>query len=354
MKRKFATIYSLILTLLLLAGLVCVFFLAWDRILDLVWCVAGMALSFVLAPIIHELGHVFAAKRAGMEFVFVKCFCFKFVREQGKARIRFASPFSPDVTQVMPKYAGNMQNRAAKYTIGGLIFSGVFLLLILMGGIFFSCFDKPIWAFWGAIPYSAYLFLLNVIPLEYAGGKTDALVYYGIKKEQPAEKTMLAAMEIQGGLYEGKSFSEIEERLYYDVPILPEDEPLYAVMMDLRYRYHLEKGEMERASDCLNRLAVSQAYLSDAEIKQIAVELAYMHAINGDLANAEASAQICKDVLQEDSAKSIRALLAYSIAVGNAEGVALLKEKGLAAIEREYPRGVAKSERIIFSRLIEE
>lgn len=65
-------------------------------------------------------------------------------------------------------------------------------------------------------------------------------------------------MEIHGKLAEGKSFSEIDEKFYFDLPQLPEDEPMYAIILDLRYRYYLERGETERAADCLNRLASAQ------------------------------------------------------------------------------------------------
>ena len=99
-------------------------------------------------------------------------------------------------------------------------------------------FFLPNYILWGILPYTGYLFLLNVLPLEYPNGKTDIGVYVGIKKGEAAEKNMLSAMEIQGQLAEGKSFSEIDEMLYMDVPQLCEDEPMFAVMLDLRYRYY--------------------------------------------------------------------------------------------------------------------
>lgn len=105
---------------------------------------------------------------------------------------------------------------------------------------------------------------------------------------------MLCAMEIYGKLYEGKSFSEIERGLYYDFPQLAEDEPMYAVMLDLRYRYHIEKGETERAADSLNRLASASSYLSEEEFSQTAAELVYMHSLVGDKARAEESGKTCR------------------------------------------------------------
>ena len=355
MKRRIATIYAVVQTLLLLTGLALVFFFAWQGgTADLIFALTGMAIAFVFAPIYHEFGHLFAAWSVKMECVLVKCFCFKFWRADGKKRFRLVSPFAADETQVIPKTGGDMQKRAGWYALGGLIVSGILLSILLVGAILCTCLAKTQFILWGAVPYVAYLFLLNVLPLEYASGKTDMLVYLGIKKGAPAEKNMLAAMEIQGNLYTGKTFAELDESLYYDLPQLAEDEPLYAVMLDLRYRYHLEKGENERAADCLNRLALSQEYLPYEQVMQVATELTYMHAVHGDLQNAEASAKLCKESLQGNTARAKRALLAYAIATGNQEGISVLKEQAYAAAEREYPLGVAKSEQILIARLCNE
>ena len=135
-----------------------------------------------------------------------------------------------------------MLKRASVYTLGGLIYSGILLVLVLVWVILSVCFEQPSYLTLGLLPYTAYLFLLNVAPFEYASGKTDMLVFVGLKTSQPAEKTMLSAMEIQGCLYEGKSFTEIDEPLYFHTPQLCEDEPLFAVMQDLRYRYYLEES----------------------------------------------------------------------------------------------------------------
>ncbi|MFQ7079555.1 MAG: hypothetical protein ACLRSW_17405 [Christensenellaceae bacterium] len=78
--------------------------------------------------------------------------------------------------------------------------------------------------------------------------------------EAPAGKCLISAMEIHGKLAEGKSFSEIDEKFYFDLPQLPEDEPMYAIILDLRYRYYLERGK-GRAADCLNRLASASPIL---------------------------------------------------------------------------------------------
>jgi hypothetical protein len=196
--------------------------------------------------------------------------------------------------------------------------------------------------------------IVRRIHSEYASGKTDALVYRGIKKGYDAEKNMLAAMEIQGQLYEGKSFAEIPKPYYFDQPQLCEDEPLFAVMLDLRYRYYLEKEDFDRAADCLNRLAQAQAYLPDSEVVKIAAELTYMHALNQDFERLQQTSEVCREYLAGESATAKRVLAAYAYAADKKEGIATLKAQAEESLAKERIKGLAKFERILLSRIAEE
>ena len=165
---------------------------------------------------------------------------------------------------------------------------------------------------------------------------------------------MLSVMEIQGQLSEGKSFSEIDEKYYFDLPQLCEDEPLYAVILDLRYRYYLEKGNFEKAADCLNRLALNEEYLSVGEIEKIAAELVYMHALNGDLKSAEINYTASKNFLKEETVTAKRIVATYAKACGKEEAVRILLEQAQAILEKEKIVGVRKFEEILLLRLSEE
>lgn len=352
MKRKLTTIYAVFVTALLAAGFLLAFIFAWKAgIEETVKCIVGLVYGFVLSPILHELGHVSFALIANMDYVYVKFFCFKIYIKNGKKRLGFASPFAPDETQVLPKSGGNMQKRAILYALGGLIYGGAFLLIILIGAILCSAIGRTSYLLWGIVPYAAYLFLLNLPPVEYASGKTDTLVYLGLKRGYDTEKTMLSAMEIQGRLYEGKSFAQIDESFYFNLPQLCEDEPLFAVILDLRYRYFLEKEEYEKAADCLNRLASAQAYLPDNEVEKLAAELTYLHALKGDLEGAEESGKLCREYLQSNEASVKRVLLAYSKAFGKTDAIEPLKAQAEVCLKRERIAGLRKFEEILLSRI---
>ncbi|MBQ8375075.1 MAG: hypothetical protein IJX98_05840 [Clostridia bacterium] len=352
MKRGGTAAFAITAIVFMLAGITLAVFCGWSAGMDEgIDALVGVIVSFVVAPVLHEVGHVGAAACGKMECVQVKCFCFRYIRENNKGRITLVSPFADDQTQVIPKTGGNMLARAKAYTLGGLLLEGAFTVIVAGAAITLACLHINSFTLWGLLPYLAYLFLINAMPLEYPSGKTDMLAYIGLKKGYPTEKNMLAAMEIQGELYEGKSFSEIDERLYFNAPQLCEDEPLYAVMLDLKYRYFLEKGDMEKSADCLNRLARNQEYLSDREVEKVAAELTYMHSLNGDHERAKDCSKLCEDYLKTDAATAKRALAAYCKAFGKEEAVELLIEQAEVLLQKERVKGLVKAERILLSRL---
>lgn len=352
MRRTWATVYAVFCTTALCAGFFLVFLFAWQAgTTQVVQAVIGFVLGLIVSPILHELGHIHFGAMANMDCIYVKCFCLKIYIKDGKKRLGLASPFAADQTQMLPKSGGNMRKRAIRYTLGGQIYGGIFLVVLLVAALVITLFAQPMYILWGILPYAGYLFLLNLLPFEYASGKTDVLVYQGLKKDEAAEKTMLSAMEIQGRLYEGYTFTEIDESYYFDLPQLPEDEPLFAVMLDLRYRYYIEKNDYDKAADSLNRLAQAESYLSDEEVQKLLGELTYMHAIDGKIELAEKSAKLCEEYLKRDETQVKRVLAAYAKAAGNQEGLEALLTQARKLMKKEYIKGVGKSEEILCARL---
>lgn len=350
MRRKCSFAYATVCTLLLAVGLVLAFYFAWQKGTGAICAVlVGAIVGFIVSPFVHELGHILFARATKMRCVYTKFFCFRFSLQAGKLRFSFASPFEAEQTQTLPVCGGNIRKRALAYTAGGLVFGGVFMLATFLLALFLK--GNVVYGFWGCLPYAAYLFFLNVLPLEYGGGKTDALVYRGIRKGADVEKSMLAAMEIQGRLYEGASYAEIEESLYFDLPQLCEDEPMFVVMLDLRYRRYLETGNLDGAADCLNRLATAETCLSGEETEKIAAELAYMHALQGDVTRAENCANVCTRFLAEENGTAYRVLAAIALAKGEREEAAAYVAQAKQALQKEFVRGNAKFEEILLSRL---
>ena len=343
-------IYAICLLTLFFAGAVGVFFAASYSLNDTVAAIAGFATSIVVAPVFHELGHILFAAANGMHIRYTKFFCFRIYERDGKALFSFANPFTADETQVVAKTGDDMQRRTLRYVSGGLIFGGWLLLLLLVPAVVLSCFGIHSFALWGMVPYCAYLFFLNVVPAEYAMGKTDALVYGEIRKGLPQGEAMVRAMQIQGRLFAGESFAEIEEECYC-VYGLREDEPLYALLWDLKYRYHLEKGELPNAADCLNRLIGAVQYLSLGAYESLRVETAYMRLLQMDASALKELMEKDEAFLRSDDYRAKRLLATYAAACGETEKAERLVAQAKAALGKERITGLKKHEYILLERL---
>ena len=89
MKRKLTTVYAVGLLVLLLGAMVAVAAFAFSEIDTLIKAFVGLALAFVLAPVCHELGHLVFALACQMRVVYLKCFCFRYRKENGKGKLSF-------------------------------------------------------------------------------------------------------------------------------------------------------------------------------------------------------------------------------------------------------------------------
>lgn len=352
--RKLGKIYAVALVVSLIAVEVLFIVLFFENVKAVFGCTLGLLCSCFLAPIFHELGHYGFADANKLKVMYIKCSIFRFERQNNKLRFSLANPFYTDETQVLPKSGGNMKKRAYAYAIGGLVCSGIYLAVLTAGAVITFAFGVPSYLILGAIPYASYLFLLNLAPVEYAAGKTDALVARGIRKGEPSEQTMVAAMEIQGLLSAGKRFSEIDESVYFHLPQLPEDDPMYAMILFLRYRFYLDKFDLKNASDCLNRLAASSEYLTEIEQIELAAELVYMHSLDGNKKAADECAQTCTTYFNGEEASALRVLSAYSLAFGEKEKTEILLQKAYEALPFEQVDGVKRFERSLLNRIREK
>jgi hypothetical protein len=86
------------------------------------------------------------------------------------------------------------------------------------------------------------------------GFLTDGAVINGINKKHDTMMVALSLLKIQAQMYNGKTPSEIDEALYFDLPQLPEDDPNFTLLLSARHAYYLDKGDYENAKDTLNRL----------------------------------------------------------------------------------------------------
>lgn len=342
MKKILQTVYTILLSVASIGGAILAFVVSWNAgVPQAAGCVMGVFLSFILAPFFHEIGHVVFALGSDMRIVYTKFFCVRLYEDGGKLKPSLASPFEPEETQAVPKSSKNMRRRALWYTAGGLIFGGAYLIVVAVLAFLLPAPAQNV--FFGALPYAAYLFFLNAVPMWLVSGKTDALIYRGILRGEAEENAMVSSMEIYGFLSEGKRFSEIEHSRF-SFPVVREDAPMYAVIADLRYRYFLDIGNFDAAANEINRLALCSGYLSELQAEEVAAELSFMHSLSSDLEKAEETRALAGHYLAEEELSSLRINAAYYKAKGDEKKAKEYIKKALEKLESEPIFGKRKWE----------
>lgn len=351
MKRVLKKAYAWVLLVFLVTSFVSLFIVSWSDLDALAGAVLGVTTAVIFVPAYHELGHVLFATVNQLRVVYCKCFCLKYYIKDGKNRVGFANPFAPDETQVLPLGSENMQRRAYAYAVGGLVASAVVLVLSLVLWLVLLLNGAESNVMYAWLTYAAYLFLLNVLPVEYATGKTDALVARGIRKGEPVEQTMLNVMRIQGELQAGKSYSEIEREWYFSAPQISVEEPLYAAVLEARYAYFVELEDYEKAFDCLKRIKEAGDYLSEEEVLRLEKNLAYLCLLGGNDEVLKTAAKNDEEYWKGDDVAIKRTLALYMQKCGEEDRASLLIQQAEALIEKQPIAGLRKHEQLLLSRI---
>lgn len=349
-KSTLSKLYTIAITLAFVASEILILNKKGGEATGAVSVVLGLLLAFMLAPTVHELGHIVFAKCVNMQLEYAKFFCFSVQRVGGRYALKIVNPFLSDEAQVLPIGSENMKTRAQKYALGGLVFGGLFAVLLVVLAIILSVAQAENAFVLGMLPYSTYLFLLNVAPFSYAEGMTDTAVYLGIKKGEPMENAMLSAMQIQGGLSSGKTYESLDEELF-NFPVLPEDAPMYLISWDLKYRLALAKWDLEKAAYALKKLSQSEEYFTRGEREKFASELTYLHAINGDFEKANESSKYCEEFLKSEIAAAKRVLATVAFCAGRFKDAEILKESGMSLLSKMEIHGERALEESLLSRI---
>ena len=164
------------------------------------------------------------------------------------------------------------------------------------------------------------------------------------------EKAMLLAMQIQGGLSSGKTYEGLDEELF-NFPVLPEDEPMYLISWDLKYRLALAKWDLEKAAYAFKKMAQSEEYFTRGEREKFAAELTYLHALNDDFEKANESSKYCEEFLKSETAVAKRVLATVAFCAGKFEDAEILKESGMALLSKMEIHGERALEESLLSRI---
>ncbi len=323
MKRKFNVInYIVTFAITLVFVFVAVFFCNAKYALEvrsvIGYYIIGLVVSGFVCTLFHELGHLIFGKANGFVLASLTVWFFKWQRKGKKLRFSLWLPLDEaGSTEMIKKDISGLEKGLKRMTLGGLVFSFVTMCF----GVPALFVNLPVWLYCilvSFLPVGAYYFFGNLLPASEGGARNDGGVLYGLKRMDDDTKVTLALLTIQTEIYGGKTFSEIDEKYYFDLPQLPEDSLNFITLLNYRYNYYLDKGDYENAKKTTARLLALECYMPKPFISVVKVDALY-NACTFDFNEKTADDLMyeLENLLdKDDSATSYRVRLAYILGVG--------------------------------------
>ena len=303
----------------------------------------------------HELGHLIAGKSKGFKFSSMTVWFFNWRRV--KKKIKFSLVMIGEeagYTDMIPTSTENVDKGLKKMTLGGIIASGIFMVI---GIVPFFISALPVWVFciWSMfLPIGAYFFFTALLPSSSGGVRNDGAVLYGLKKMDDTAKVTVNLLKIQAELYNGKTPSEIDENLYFDLPQLPEDDVNFSMLLNARYLFYLDKNDFENAKKTTDRLNSILEYMPKdyrVVVKTDALYNACTFDFNEDTAD-DLMYELEKYLNNVNTATTVRAKLAYIIYVKKeTDDLDMFFKKGFREADRCQLKGIGALERKLFENM---
>lgn len=311
----------------------------------------GIAIAFlVLLPvntIVHEAGHLVFGYLAGMKFSSIRFARFRLLRVGKKVRGRFLR--GKEVAgscEMYPGSAKNVRGRMIFYALGGAVFN-----LVYGAAFVVTCFLCPMHPVLYFFQLFAPLCLLDaatsLYPAETATGKTDGEMIRGLAAREPSSVVALHVLTVQGMLNTG-SFSDIDEKFLFDLPVVREDDPAFLAITQLRWEYLFSKGDEAGALKQLFRLESLYDYLPEINRSDVACELLYAYSVLApDLLKAECYLTDAAEA--NGTCAYYRAMAAYTLAKGEPHDHFLDEAKRI--LPQEPIRGISELEQKFIGKL---
>ncbi len=318
MNRKFVILNYVITFLVTIGAVVFVVLFFNDKYSLSFWNVVGfytlgLLFSGFICAFLHELGHLVFGKANG--FVLSSFSVWFFRWEKTCKKLRFSLRFlfeEAGSTEMIKKDVSGMEKGLKSMTVGGLFFSLISALISLP--VFVLSVPYQVYCVLAVfLPVGLYFFVGNAIPSSEGGVRNDGGVLYGLKKGDNETKVTLSLLSIQTELYNGKTFSEIDDKYYFEVPQLPEDSLNFITLLTYRYNYYLDVKDYENAKKTTSRLLSLEEYMPKGfkyVVKSDALYNACTFNLNEEVAD-DLTYEI-EDMLNKDeSVTSYRVRLAY-------------------------------------------
>lgn len=296
---------ALILTIINLNPYLQFFFRgSFDVILTGIICLitGGIAACF-LSVLFHETGHMLFSKFSGFKIASFRLFNRETIYLNGRITTKkIKNNFSYGSCELINTKEENIKKRFFIVTTGGIIFSFLIFITYLLLNVFLNNVHPYIYVFFCmGMLISLYILLSSLLPSEIKGTHTDGAIIFGLTKDKDYTKVLIALLKIQAQLYGGKTPSEIDKDLYFNVPLLSDDHISMMQLYYLRYFYYLDFGDNVKAAETDRRILQFIDIMPIEEVTKLYLNIVFDLIISGnENEKAKATYKFIEERLGED------------------------------------------------------
>ena len=264
-----------------------------ETILEIIVMAIGAYVTAQLHVILHELGHLLGGHMGGYKLYSFRIGFIKFVRINDKVKMRFEKLGNnyAGVCQMFPTSTDNIEISFAKFVKGG-IYTSLFLTILALAFVltpFFFTINRYVYLFFVmSLPVSFYLYTINASTKIATQGMTDGMYLKALKENLPDGIVIVKLMAVQGLLQSGVRPKDIGEELFFDYPMLAEDNQNRCSVLTNMFSYALDVQDYKLAVDIAEDIEHSIVFAPDLYFNQIMIDVFFSEClIKKDLARAK-------------------------------------------------------------------
>ncbi len=303
------------------------FILAYQNVFGkvLLFAFLGVIITFILAPLFHELGHLIFGLFSGLKLVSFTLYFIK-LKFYKKFAISFVKPYAFGETVFLPKNPEKYPEKLKNTTLGGLLFSVVYMLAGMLVAFLSTNFYCAL-MFGLSYHISAYILLVNALPFK--SDSDGALLLSFSNKNGVYEEMLTNVLSAHAEIMCGTEPKDVSARYLTEFHVSYD---YYSVLLKyFRYIAFLWRDEESAFKELFDVSDLDK--IPDSLYETIYKEIFFASIVRGDKAFIKANEEVVIGYLDnDDSPSNYRIHAAYRQYKGDSDWAKLIIESGLKAL----------------------
>lgn len=233
----------------------------WGRLAIWVGICVAIALLCPISVLVHEIGHLLFGWFVGMKWTSILFWHIRISRIDRSVHFCLF-PIADGACEMVPTSDKNLEGKLIFYALGGAILNFTYAGVVLALFVFFRT-NALLTILAAFVPFNVAEGIYALVPVGLESGKTDGRFVLDLRKGESSAVLMARVMALQGSLFYG-TYDQIESSRLYNVPVVREDDYAFLSLLQLRFQYENNCGDVERAEKTLDRLKeISENFSAD-------------------------------------------------------------------------------------------